>query len=220
MTTSPASVAPLEYPTDSPQWRILRAAVAVMIERGFPDTRVADVAKQADVSTGLVLYYFKSRSGLLTKALRFAEDVFYEDLRRRLAVIEHPGKRLAEMIQVSYRPDTTTVVPHSWLLWFDLWQQSVRHPELRREREELDRRWRDTIADTVRDGQAAGYFRETDADDFALMLSAMLDGLVVPLTLDDPGLKAERATALCMRLCAHELGADWLGEPEGAGPKA
>ncbi|UUN30918.1 TetR/AcrR family transcriptional regulator [Streptomyces sp. FIT100] len=213
MTTHTAAAADDgAYAADTPQRRILAAAAAVLIERGFPDTRVADVAKHAGVSAGLVMYYFTSRDQLLTKARRFAEDVFYDDARRRLDALGHPGRRLAELIHLAFAPENGLPVPSSWLLWFDLWQQAIRHPQLRAEREELDRRWRDTIADIVREGQAAGYFRPVDADEFAVMLSAMSDGLAVGLTLKDTGIGHERATALCMRLCAHELGAGWLGE--------
>lgn len=193
------------------QRRILSAAVEVLMERGFPDTRVSDVAARAEVSSGLVLYYFKSRQELLTRALRFAEDVFYADLREKLALVVHPGRRLAELVRLSYSPDAGANVPRSWILWFDFWQLAVRHPEVRREREELDRRWRETIAEVVRDGRRHGHFREdVDADEFAVMLAGLLDGLVVPLTLEDSGLTTELAVALCLRLCAHELGEGWL----------
>ena len=182
------------------------------MERGYPDTRVADVAERAGVSAGLVIYYFKSRQTLLTRALRFAEDLFYADLRGWLDAVEHPGRRLAELIRLSYRPEGDAVVPRSWILWFDLWQLAVRHPELRREREELDRRWRDIISGIVREGRGSGQFQDVDAEDFAVMLAGLIDGLVVPLTLGDEALTADRAVQLCLRLCAHELGGSWLAD--------
>ena len=62
----------------------------------------------------------------------------------------------------------------------------VRHPEVSRDREELDQRWRNQIADVVRGGQQSGEFDAVDASAFALLFSALLDGLVVQVALGDP----------------------------------
>ena len=47
-------------------------------ERGYPDTRIADVAERAGTSPALVIYYFKTKDQLLTEAIRYAEDTWYE----------------------------------------------------------------------------------------------------------------------------------------------
>src|ERR1700692_730561 len=44
--------------------QMLRAALEVIIERGYPDTRVTDVAERAGTSPALVIYYFKTRDQL------------------------------------------------------------------------------------------------------------------------------------------------------------
>ena len=63
-------------------------------------------------------------------------------------------------------------------------------------RERLDRRWREAIADVVRDGQATGEFGGDDADDLALLLGAVLDGYAIQLALGDPAVTTDRAAAL------------------------
>lgn len=61
---------------------MLRAAAELICERGFGDTRIADVAKRAGVSSALVIYYFGTRDRLLVDALRYSEESFYEPPRR------------------------------------------------------------------------------------------------------------------------------------------
>ena len=63
---------------DQRREQMLRAAIAVIEERGFPETRIADVAARAGTSPALVIYYFKTKDQLLTEALRYAEDAWYE----------------------------------------------------------------------------------------------------------------------------------------------
>jgi len=46
--------------------QMLRAALEVISERGYPDTRIADVAERIGISPALVIYYFKTKDQLLT----------------------------------------------------------------------------------------------------------------------------------------------------------
>jgi AcrR family transcriptional regulator len=50
--------------------QMLRAALDVIVERGYADTRIADVAERTGTSPALVIYYFKTRDQLLTEAIR------------------------------------------------------------------------------------------------------------------------------------------------------
>jgi len=90
-----------------------------------------------------------------------------------------------------------------------MWARSPRDPDIARDREALDRRWRETIAGIVRTGQDGGEFDVIDADDFALRLSAMLDGLAIQIVLDDPEMSPERMFEICSGMVAEGLGFEW-----------
>jgi AcrR family transcriptional regulator len=188
---------------------MLRAALAVIDERGFPETRIADVAERAGTSPALVIYYFKTKDNLLTEAMRYAEDSWYDLGARRMAAIDSAAERLEEIVAMTCLPEADDELPDSWSLWLDLWAQSVRHPEVARVREEFDAHWRKTITDVVRDGQKSGEFGATDAGDFAVALSALLDGLAIQIALRDPVVDAQRAFEASMRFAAQSLGFAW-----------
>jgi AcrR family transcriptional regulator len=192
---------------------MLRAALAVIDERGFPETRIADVAERAGTSPALVIYYFKTKDNLLTEAMRYAEDSWYDLGARRMAAIDSAAKRLEEIVAMTCLPQADAELPESWTLWLDLWAQSVRHPEVARVREEFDNHWRETIASVVRDGQENGEFGPTDADDFSVTLSALLDGLAIQIALDDPVVDPLRAFEASMRFAAQSLGFPWKSTP-------
>jgi hypothetical protein len=54
--------------------------------------------------------------------------------------------------------------------------------------------------------------------DFAVLLSALLDGLAVQIALGDPVVTPARAFELCMRFAAGQLGFGW--EPGGGRERA
>src|SRR5487761_1655796 len=166
--------------------QMLRAALEVITERGYPDTRVTDVAKRAGTSPALVIYYFKTKDQLLTEALRFAEDTWYEAGTARMAAIPSAAGRLEELVAMTCLPEADVQPECSWLLWLDLWAQSVRLPEVAGVRQKFDERWRETISAVVQAGQEAGEFGPVDSGDFAVQLSALLDGLAIQIALADP----------------------------------
>jgi AcrR family transcriptional regulator len=194
--------------------QLLRAALTVIVDRGYADTRIADVAEHAGTSPALVIYYFKTRDQLLTEALRYSEDQWYSEGTQRLDAIPAAAGRLAELIAMTCLPDTDpgskTGKPTEWLLWLDLWALSPRNPGVAAVRRKFDERWRQTIETTVITGQEAGEFNATvDAREFAVTLSAMLDGLAVQIALEDPDVPPARAYDLAMRYAADQLGFSW-----------
>ena len=72
-----ADPAPATENNEARRIQMLRAAAELICERGFSDTRIADVAKRAGVSSALVIYYFGTRDRLLVDALRYSEESFY-----------------------------------------------------------------------------------------------------------------------------------------------
>ncbi len=194
---------------DQRREQMLRAAIEVIEDRGFPETRIADVAKRAGTSPALVIYYFKTKDQLLTEALRYAEDTWYEAGTARMAGIGTAAGRLEELVAMTCLPEADTQTVGSWLLWLDLWAQSVRLPEVAGVRQKFDERWRETIIAQVLAGQEAGEFGPVDPDDFAVSLSALLDGLAIQIALGDPSVTPGRAFELSMRFVAGQLGFEW-----------
>jgi AcrR family transcriptional regulator len=190
---------------------ILAAAAEVIRERGLADTRVADVAERAGTSAPAVLYWFASKAELLSVALTAAEENFYEELDERLEDLDTARERMVVLIE-----SATGTGDYDATLWIDLWAKALRDEELAAIREQLDIRWRKTIARIVREGQKAGEFGPADPDELALLLGSLLDGLSVQIALDDAHGTPERARELCKRLIGAELGCDLTGAAVGA----
>jgi AcrR family transcriptional regulator len=196
---------------DDRREQMLRAAMDVIAERGFPDTRIADVGRRVGASSALVIYYFGTKDRLLTEALRYSEDLFYADVALRLESIPGARDKLEALVRMSCASDPPDGLAGSWMLWPDLWAQALRHPEVKRDREQLDQRWREKVAEIVRAGVDSGEFAPVDVEEFSLMVTALLDGLVVQVTLGDPIVSSERAISITMRTAARELGYEWHG---------
>jgi AcrR family transcriptional regulator len=192
--------------------QIIAAAAEVLYERGLFDTRIGDIAERAGTSSPTILYYFESKDRLLEEAVEYADRQFYERQSDGQDQYERASDKLVHLIE------ETSLGPgglNDYTLWMEIWVRARRDPTVRRSYFRLDRRQRTLIADIVRDGQEAGEFRaDVDPDDFALVLSGLLDGLGVQVTLGQPDVTPARMVDSCITLASSELGCD-LRQPRG-----
>ena len=197
--------------TQKRRTQMLEAAAEVIGERGLCDTRIADVAKRAGLSPALVVYYFGSKEKLLTEALTYAEDLFYIEAFHDLTSITGASERMVRLIELACPPAESREVAGYWALWVELWSRALRDPEAARKREALDRRWRNTIAEVVVEGQRGGEFGPCDANRFATYLSALMDGLALQVSLRDSEVSSEWMREMCLNAAAQQLGFDLEG---------
>ncbi len=200
-----AEPAPATEQNEGRRVEMLRAAAELICERGFGDTRIADVAKRAGVSSALVIYYFGTRDRLLVDALRHSEESFYEAAEKMLAEVPSLRERLSLLIRWTCVPEGNDEIPGAWGLWFDLWAQAFRHDEIKAGRVELDARWRKMIVDAVRSADDDEVDRTVDPRLFALEFAAMLDGLSIQVALEDPEVDSDVAYDIAMRFAEREL---------------
>jgi AcrR family transcriptional regulator len=192
----------------------IRAAAAELIaERGLAATRVEDVATRAGTSKPAVLYWFTDKDELLSEALTLQDEVFYGQLSARMESLDGAGAQLRLLLDAF-------LTSYEYRLWMELWVRALRDPGTEATRQALDRRWRRMMAETIRLGQAAGEFGPGDPDDLALGLAALLDGLCVQLTLQDPDVSRTRVADIWIRAADSWLATSLRAVPADGGAGA
>lgn len=183
---------------------ILRATIEQVTQHGFTQTRVADVAAALDISTGLVFYHFESKEALLSAAFAYAAE---RDLERLDAAASGRGsaaRRLAKILRM-YGPEDSGA---GWSLWIDAWATGLRSPEMAEVSQGLDVRWKDTVADVIRQGVERGEMTCADPSGAAWRITAMLDGLAVQSTVHAGVVSSRQVTSWVRHTAAAELGMD------------
>ncbi len=77
--------------------RILDAAVAIFADKGFFNSRIADIADRADVADGTVYLYFKNKEEILMTAINTAFDAFMRHARTEVEKLPSPAERLRRL---------------------------------------------------------------------------------------------------------------------------
>lgn len=183
---------------------LLRTAVEVIVERGFANTRTADVAKAAGVSQALVFYHFSTKDALMAQAFEYAAE---QDLAKLQAVVDAPDEPLAKLRRL-----IKLLAPQgrsrSWLMWIDGWSEALRVPELERVSRRLDLRWKEALTDVITTGVKEGVFECDDPFGAAWRLNCLIDGLAVQLMVHEKVITRRQAAEWMRLAAARELNLD------------
>ncbi len=135
---------------------ILRAAVKVFARKGFFNSKVADIAREAGIADGTVYLYFKSKDEILHSVFDRAMEEFISEGKREIADLENPSEKLRRIAQL-----------HLERLSADRDLAIVFQVELRGSTKFMEEfsgggfaEYLDIIRQTIADGQKQGVFRQ------------------------------------------------------------
>ena len=135
---------------------ILRAAIKVFAGKGYFNSKVADIAKEAGIADGTVYLYFKSKDEILHSVFDRAMEEFIEEGKRELAQFDNAKDKLRRISQL-----------HLEKLGADREMAIVFQVELRGSTKFMEEfsaagfaEYLDIIRQTIEEGQTAGVFRK------------------------------------------------------------
>lgn len=143
-----------------PREELLAAAMATIAERGLDGLTMAGLGREVGMSSGHLLYYFRTKDELLLQTLEWSEGRLGAE---RSALLSRPGstrERLDGYIDV-YVPDGPRD-PH-WTLWLEVWNRSQNADDDARARQAaIEGAWhRDLVALIAEGSRAASSGRST-----------------------------------------------------------
>ncbi|HWC18017.1 MAG TPA: TetR/AcrR family transcriptional regulator [Terriglobales bacterium] len=143
--------------------RIIEAAIDVIAERGFHNSRVSDIAERANVADGTVYLYFKSKEQILMTALDSAFQGFYRQAQKELEQSSDATSKLRILARLHLR-ELSNHRSLAVVLQTELRQSAKFLAEF--SQREL-KGYFNLIREIIREGQAAGSIRGDISDKIA-----------------------------------------------------
>lgn len=177
--------APRRRNTAPPREEVLAAAMATIAERGLDGLTMAGLGREVSMSSGHLLYYFRTKDELLLQALEWSEGRLGAQRRELLARPAPVRERLDAYVDL-YIPDGHRD-PH-WTLWLEVWNRSQNaDADARARQAAIERAWHRDLVALLAEGSSRGEFREVDAERYATRLRALLDGFSIHVAIGLPG---------------------------------
>ncbi|WP_406384214.1 TetR/AcrR family transcriptional regulator [Streptomyces sp. NBC_01618] len=177
--------APRRRNTAPPREDVLAAAMATIAERGLDGLTMAGLGRDVSMSSGHLLYYFRTKDELLLQTLEWSEGRLGVARRELLARQTSVRERLDAYVDL-YIPDGHRD-PH-WTLWLEVWNRSQNaDADARARQAAIEGAWHRDLVALLAEGGSRGEFRAVDADRFATRLRALLDGFSIHVAIGLPG---------------------------------
>lgn len=177
MTSPVSSAADGQLELSAREEELVRSAYRVIARQGGHRLSLQDIADEAGVSKGLVLYHFKSKDRLFLTTMRWALARTARRIRDRTAGVADSRQVLAALVDAVFvDPDKN----HEFtLLYLDLVEHAARVPSFG----ELSDMTRDIInglyAEVISAGVADGVFSVDDIDEAAGAMRAYIEGTLL-----------------------------------------
>ncbi|CAL2070133.1 TetR/AcrR family transcriptional regulator [Streptomyces murinus] len=176
-----------------PREDLLAAAMGMIAERGLEKLTMAALGREVGMSSGHLLYYFRSKDELLLQTLEWSEGRLGAARGRLLAGPGSARERLAAYVDL-YVPDGHRD-PH-WTLWLEVWNRSQNaDADARARQAAIEGAWHRDLVALIAEGVSRGEFREVDADRFATRTRALLDGFSIHVAIGLRGVSREQVLA-------------------------
>jgi TetR/AcrR family transcriptional repressor of bet genes len=181
--------------------QIIDATIEAIYRRGIADLRLADVARAAKVSYGVVSFYFKSKDALLLATMNDVALEYATALHQAAeAPAATPMARLLAVLDVNF--DARIAEPRKTAVWVAIWGQSQVSPAFRKRCCELQDDYVRLTEPICRAIVKSGGHTTVDAREIARVLCVMMSGFDVEIHLRGKGYTVSNAKRTCRALLA------------------
>ncbi|GAA0591772.1 choline-binding transcriptional repressor BetI [Paenochrobactrum glaciei] len=170
---------------------LISAAIRTIGERGSLDVTVAQIAKQAGVSSALAHHYFGSKEHLILETMRHLLRELHELSAQGLRQAKTPRARLSAIIEVNFSPSQFS--PSTIAAWLTFYVHAQRSDDMRR----LLNIYASRLHSNLMHDLTALTSRD-QARHIAKGAGALIDGLYIRHALGTNKSDAERATTATM----------------------
>jgi len=198
--------------------QIMDAARACFARKGFVQSTIQDICKEAGLRHGAIYRYFKSKSDIVfaigdesrEMVLGMTEEM--EGRHTALEILDFIGERFFGLLAEPGAEQGLLVHP-------EVWAETLRNAEMREQARRSMQAWRDALATLIAKGQIEGVFdREVDPKACAMVLIATFEGLQLQLARNPELVDARQFYDTMRSLIWREAWARLKGEaqPHGA----
>jgi len=158
--------------------QLVEVTIDSLAEVGYVGTTLAEIARRAGVSPGLVAHYFDDKDGLLEAAFRTLARTLAARVRARLALARTPRGRVQAVIDTNLAPEEFD--KRTGTAWLAFLGQVLHVRGLKRVQTAYQRRMLSNLRNDLR-----RLIPGEDARSLAAMIAAMIDGVWLRAALSE-----------------------------------
>ena len=186
--------------------QILDAATIVFARSGVHQSSMDDIAREVGLSKGSLYVYFESKDDIIAA---IQERLLNADLDALQSILASPGPASRRLLVLTQRIAQEVERMSPMLsITYELYAVALRSESVRKAHEDYFKAHRGILADLIQQGKKSGEFRDTDAQEAAIAMMAVFQGLILLSAMDPQVVKWKRASRLAIGLLTAGLGSE------------
>lgn len=157
---------------------ILNAARALLLEKGYYNISMRQIAKLADMGTGTIYFYFKNKEEIYATLSEEVFDLILAGMRRASEAAGTPRAKLRGIAEALLEFRRRHKSYYDFLDYFIAAPFVIFPPPLKKRIDDYGLRVLGPIMDALREGVAARDFMRLDVREYALIYIASLRGAI------------------------------------------
>lgn len=182
--------------------QIIESAIASIAAYGYVKTTLDQIAEVADVSRGVITYYFKSKDALLTSVLNRILKSIKDAIKERVQAADSPTEKLREYIFASFDHMEKNRVYYEAQV--ELWSNLEYKKEMNSKLYEVCLK---TVSELLEGCVSAGEFVSVDIPTISSLIQASIDGLMIQWVFNESSVDLEKTRDALWRAIQGFIGA-------------
>jgi AcrR family transcriptional regulator len=176
---------------------VVRVATRLVARKGWQNTTLADIAREAKVSLGVITYHFSGKDEIIRSVMEKYVGENLTQIFESLEEYDDPVEKLKNLVRLTLRE--TKRDKEIYYVHFDYWAKISWNDEIREMNAQFYDFARDWTADCVRRGIEAGVFKEVDPREAATLINSLLIGIQAQHAFDEEAFDFERVAEMAER---------------------
>ena len=178
--------------------QILDAAIIVFARSGVHQSSMDDIAREVGLSKGSLYVYFESKDDIIAAIQERLLNVDLDALQSFLAAPGPASRRL--LLLTRHMTQELERMSPMLSITYELYAVALRSESVKKAYEDHFRVHREILVDLIHQGIKGGEFRDTDAQEVAIAVMAVYQGLILLSAMDPHVVKWEQASKLAVSL--------------------
>ena len=168
--------------------QIMNAAQAVVVSKGYDQSRMDDIVEKAQLSKGAIYWYYKSKKDVYLSLIDYWFNEYSAGVLKCLEDKNSSSEQLRSLFE--YFVDQFDQSPDTFKIMVEFWRTSGLDPDFNDKLQEIYSQFLEYIIDIIKNGIESGEFKEVDPRITALSILINIEGIHWFTLFDKSGVEA------------------------------
>ncbi len=168
--------------------QIMNAAQAVVVNKGYDQSRMDDIVEKAKLSKGAIYWYYKSKKEVYLSLIDYWFNEYSAGILKNLDSKEPASKQLKSLFE--YFVDQFYKNPDTFKIMVEFWRTSGLDSDFNEKLQSIYSQFLEYIIDIIKDGIDNGEFKKVNPRITALSILINIEGIHWFTLFDKSGVEA------------------------------